>query len=60
MVNIGDGLFQIVSLIFLAGIFAVAYILIRSLISKQKSKPTDIVEQKLDRIINLLEKDKKE
>lgn len=60
MVNIGDVLFQIVSLIFLVGIFAVAYILIRSLISKQKSKPTDLVEQKLDRIINLLEKDKKE
>lgn len=59
MVNIGDVLFQIVSLVFLVGIIAFVYILIRSLVSKQKSTPTSI-DQKLDRIIDMLEKDKKE
>lgn len=59
MVNIGDVLFQIVSLVFLVGIIAFVYILIRSLVSKQKSTPTSI-DQKLDRIIDMLETDKKE
>ncbi|KRF54170.1 hypothetical protein ASG99_27715 [Bacillus sp. Soil768D1] len=56
--NIGDMIFQLVSLIFIFGIFSGVFFLVRSLVTKQPSKSASI-EQKLDRIIELLEKDKK-
>ncbi|TFH58036.1 DUF4083 domain-containing protein [Peribacillus frigoritolerans] len=56
--NIGDMLYQLVFLIFIFGIFSGVFFLVRSLVTKQPSKSENI-EQKLDRIIDLLEKDKK-
>ena len=50
---------QFIPIIFLLAIFTVLFFLIRFVISKQKSK-RDPIEQKLDRIIALLEMDKKE
>ncbi|MES1042566.1 DUF4083 domain-containing protein [Peribacillus simplex] len=51
-------LYQLVFLIFIFGIFSGVFFLVRSLVTKQPSKSENI-EQKLDRIIDLLEKDKK-
>ncbi|MFS0644535.1 DUF4083 family protein [Siminovitchia sp. 179-K 8D1 HS] len=59
VVNFGDIIFQLAILLFLLGIFAALFFLFRLLITKQKGKQNNI-EQKLDRIIDLLEKDKKE
>ncbi|MCZ0874961.1 DUF4083 domain-containing protein [Peribacillus sp. AS_2] len=56
--NSGDMLYQLVFLIFIFGIFSGVFFLVRSLVIKQPSKSENI-EQKLDRIIDLLEKDKK-
>lgn len=56
--NIGDLLFQLLFFIFLIGMFIAVFYAVRSLVmgpDKQKS-----IEQKLDRIIELLEKDNKE
>lgn len=56
--NMGDLLFQLLFFIFLIGMFAAVFYAVRSLVmgpDKQKS-----MEQKLDRIIELLEKDNKE
>ena len=56
--NTGDIIYQMISFVFLLGICAAVFYLIRSLTSKKnKSKQ---LEQKLDRIIDLLEKDKRE
>ncbi|MGG0413347.1 DUF4083 family protein [Peribacillus simplex] len=52
--NIGDVIFQLFTFICLFGVF----FLVRSLVTKQPSKSENI-EQKLDRIRDLLEKDKK-
>lgn len=57
-VNIGDILFRPAILLFLPGIFATVFFF-RLLITIQNGKQSNI-EQKLDRIIDLLEKDKKE
>ncbi|MFF2458757.1 MULTISPECIES: DUF4083 domain-containing protein [Peribacillus] len=56
--NIGDVFFQLVFLIFIFGIFSGVFFLVRSLVIKQPRRSENI-EQKLDRIIDLLEKDKK-
>jgi hypothetical protein len=56
--NVGDLLFQLLFFIFLIGMFTAVFYAVRSLLmgpDKQKS-----MEQKLDRIIELLEKDNKE
>lgn len=57
--NIGDLLFQLIFFILLMGIVAAVFYVVTSLI---KRKPDDAksVEQKLDRIIQLLEKNNKE
>lgn len=63
MISVGDGLSLIVSLLYYLGIFAVVYFLIRKLIRSSMPKQNsnlEHIEQKLDRIIYLLEKDKKE
>lgn len=63
MISVGDGLSLIVSLLYFLGIFAVVYFLIRKLIRSSMPKQnsnSEHIEQKLDRIIDLLEKDKKE
>ncbi|HZH60077.1 MAG TPA: DUF4083 family protein [Metabacillus sp.] len=58
--NAGDVIFQLIMFLFIFGIFFVVFFVVRSLLTKQKqpNKSNDI-EQKLDRIIELLEQDKK-
>ncbi|MGE7603498.1 DUF4083 family protein [Peribacillus sp. NPDC097675] len=57
--NGGDAIFSIVFLIFIFGIFSGVFFLVWSLLTKKPSK-SDRIEQKFDRIIVLLDKDKKE
>ncbi|MGV2941629.1 DUF4083 family protein [Mesobacillus sp. LC4] len=57
--NIGDLLFQLISFILLMGIVSAVFYVVRSLIIK-KPDNSKSVEQKLDRIIQLLEKNNKE
>ncbi|WP_110927129.1 DUF4083 family protein [Bacillus massiliglaciei] len=59
MVNISDLIFQLIIFIFLIGVFFAVFFLVRSLLTK-KSVKSDTADQKLDRIIQLLEQDKKE
>ncbi|WP_285768531.1 DUF4083 family protein [Peribacillus sp. SI8-4] len=51
-------MYQIVIFIMVAGIFSAVYFFIRNLVTGHTSKSGN-AEQKLDRIIELLEKDKK-
>ena len=57
--NIGDLLFQLIFFILLIGIFAAVFYLVTSLM-KKKPDDSNSIEQKLDRIIELLEKNNKE
>ena len=57
--NIGDLLFQLIFFILLIGIFAAVFYVVTSLM-KRKPDNSKSVEQKLDRIIELLEKNNKE
>lgn len=58
--NTGDVVFQLLMFIFLFGIFAVVFFLVRSLLSKNpQTQKENEIEKKLDRIIELLEQDKK-
>ena len=50
---------EFIPILFVLTIFAVVFFFIRFLAAKQNSK-SDLIEQKLDRIIALLEKDIKE
>ncbi|MFS0861948.1 DUF4083 family protein [Fredinandcohnia sp. 179-A 10B2 NHS] len=59
--NIGDLLFQLLMFIFIFGLFAAVFFLVRSILLKQKQPNMDNdINQKLDRIIELLEQDKKQ
>ncbi|MGG6440627.1 DUF4083 family protein [Saccharococcus caldoxylosilyticus] len=56
----GDLIFQFIMFVFIIfGIFFGFYLFVRSLVTKHPNKSNNI-EQKLDRIIELLEKDKRE
>jgi F0F1-type ATP synthase assembly protein I len=57
--NIGDLLFQLIFLILLIGIVVAVFYVVRSLLIK-KPDNSKSVEQKLDRIIERLEKNNKE
>lgn len=57
-VNIGDLLFQLLFIIFLIGLVAAVFYFVRSLVIKKPDDQKNI-EQKLDRIIELLEKENK-
>lgn len=57
--NIGDLLFQLIFFILLMGIVVAVFYVVTSLI-KRKPDAAESVEQKLDRIIELLEKNNKE
>ena len=57
--NMGDLLFQLIFFILMIGFVAAVFYAVRSLVSKRPDKQNSM-EQKLDRIIELLEKDKKE
>lgn len=56
--NIGDLLFQLLFIIFLIGLVAAVFYFVRSLVIKKPDDQKNI-EQKLDRIIELLEKENK-
>ena len=59
--NIGDAIFQLIMFLFIFGLFFVAFFIVRSLITKQQQPNKDkAIEQKLDRIIELLEQDKQQ
>ncbi|MBS4189318.1 DUF4083 family protein [Bacillus sp. FJAT-49705] len=51
-------IFQLLMFIFIIGIFFAVFFVVRSLLTKQPSNK-DSIEQKLDRIIELLEKEKR-
>lgn len=57
--NIGDLLFQLIFFILLIGIVAAVFYAVRTLVIKKPDNQKSI-EQKLDRIIDLLEKNNKE
>lgn len=57
--NIGDLLFQLISFILMIGIVAAVFYAVRSLVIKQPNNQKSM-EQKLDRIIELLEKENKD
>ncbi|WP_079504637.1 DUF4083 family protein [Mesobacillus jeotgali] len=56
--NIGDLLFQLVFLVLLIGLSAAVFFVVTSFLKKKPDNQKSI-EQKLDRIIELLEKDNK-
>ncbi|MBD1383322.1 DUF4083 family protein [Metabacillus arenae] len=58
MYNIGNILFQVISLVLLLGLVFAVYFAVRSIIIKPCNN-LNSVEQKLDKIIELLERDKK-
>ncbi|MDW7617893.1 DUF4083 domain-containing protein [Peribacillus simplex] len=55
--NIGDIVFQLIMFILLFGMIFAVYFFVRSLLKSHKSNS---IEQKLDRIIELLEDDKRD
>jgi hypothetical protein len=57
--NFGDLLFQLIIFILLLGIVFAVYFVIRSIVIKSPTN-SKVLEQKLDRIIELLEKENKE
>ncbi|AGK54418.1 DUF4083 domain-containing protein [Bacillus sp. 1NLA3E] len=57
--NFGDLLFQLIIFILLLGIVFAVYFVIRSIVIKNPTN-SKVLEQKLDRIIELLEKENKE
>ncbi|KRF54796.1 hypothetical protein ASG97_05220 [Bacillus sp. Soil745] len=57
-INIGDLVYQLIMFILLLGMIFAVYFFVSSLLARL-NKPNNI-EQKLDRVIELLEKDKRE
>lgn len=57
-INIGDLVYQLIMFILLLGMIFAVYFFVRSLLAR--SNKSNSIEQKLDRIIELLEKDKRE
>ncbi|MGE7780394.1 DUF4083 domain-containing protein [Peribacillus sp. NPDC097264] len=57
-VNVGDILFQLIMFIVLFGMIFAVYFFIRNLV--RKSRNSKAIEQKLDKVIELLEKEKRE
>lgn len=56
--NIGDLVYQLIMFILLLGMIFGVYFFVRSLLAR--SNKSNSIEQKLDRVIELLEKDKRE
>ena len=56
--NIGDMVYQFIMFVLLCGMIFAVYFFVRSLLTR--SKQTNKIEQKLDRVIELLEKDKRD
>ncbi|MFJ7637839.1 DUF4083 domain-containing protein [Peribacillus sp. NPDC097206] len=57
-INVGDILFQLMMFIVLFGMIFAVYFFVRTLV--RKSRNSNAVEQKLDKVIELLEKEKRE
>lgn len=58
--NAGDVVFTVLMFLFIFGVFVVVLFIVRSCLTKQQQSNTSKdIEQKLDRIIELLEQDKK-
>ncbi|MDQ0414986.1 DUF4083 domain-containing protein [Mesobacillus stamsii] len=58
--NIGDVVYQLIMFIILLGMIFGIYYLVRSIVKGSKNSNFKNIEQKLDKIIDLLEKEKKE
>ncbi|MDM5360381.1 DUF4083 domain-containing protein [Peribacillus sp. ACCC06369] len=56
--NAGDIVFQLIMFILLFGIIFAVYFFVRSLLTR--TNKSNSVKQKLDRVIELLEKDKRD
>ncbi|MED4689347.1 DUF4083 domain-containing protein [Peribacillus frigoritolerans] len=56
--NIGDLVYQLIMFILLLGMIFAVYFFVRSLLAR--SNKSNSIEQKLDRVNELLEKDKRE
>ncbi|MCD1158943.1 DUF4083 domain-containing protein [Peribacillus frigoritolerans] len=56
--NIGDLVYQLIMFILLFGMIFAVYFFVRSLLAR--SNKSNSIEQKLDRVIELLEKDKRQ
>ncbi|MFJ7928949.1 DUF4083 domain-containing protein [Peribacillus sp. NPDC096448] len=56
--NIGDLVYQLIMFILLSGMIFAVYFFVRSLLAR--SNKSNRMEQKLDRVIELLEKDKRD
>ncbi|PHD71952.1 hypothetical protein COF64_22195 [Bacillus sp. AFS043905] len=56
--NIGDLVYQLIMFILLLGMIFAVYFFVRSLLAR--SNKSNSIEQKLDRVIEMLEKDKRE
>ena len=56
--NIGDLVYQLIMFILLLGMIFAVYFFVRSLLAR--SNKSNRMEQKLDRVIELLEKDRRE
>ncbi|MCK1981417.1 MULTISPECIES: DUF4083 domain-containing protein [Peribacillus] len=56
--NIGDMVYQFIMFVLLCGMIFAVYFFVRSLLTR--SKQTNKIEQKLDRVIEMLEKDKRD
>ncbi|MFS0765632.1 DUF4083 domain-containing protein [Peribacillus phoenicis] len=56
--NIGDMVYQLIMFALLIGMIFAVYFFVRSLLTR--SKQTNKIEQKIDRVIELLEKDKRD
>ncbi|RTR36203.1 DUF4083 domain-containing protein [Robertmurraya yapensis] len=54
--NIGNVLFQLIMFLLLIGLSSVAFVIVRSALKRNSTNKT--MERKLDRIIELLEKEK--
>ncbi|WP_144463718.1 DUF4083 family protein [Siminovitchia fortis] len=56
--NVGDIIFQFIMLLFILGITFAIFLVVRSLVNNQSRSKN--MEQKLDKIIEMLEKEKQE
>ncbi|MGE7593495.1 DUF4083 domain-containing protein [Peribacillus frigoritolerans] len=57
-INIGDLVYQLIMFILLLGMIFAVYFIVRSLLARLNK--SNSIEQKLDRVIELHEKDKRE
>ena len=58
LVNYGDVIFQLLMFIFLIAVISAIVIVIKTVLKKKAPQQSQDIEKKLDRIIELLEKDK--